>query len=63
MEDYDKKELEKQIEIKKKNEANMKIIENQFKDYKRKKIEELQDAYVEGQIIKLNRRKSRTSKK
>ena len=54
MEDYDKKELEKQIEIKKKNEANMKIIENQFKDYKRKKIEELQDAYVEGQIIKLN---------
>ena len=32
----------------------MKIIENQFKDYKRKKIEELQDAFVEGQIIKLN---------
>ena len=54
MEDYDKKEYEKKIENKIKNDANMKIIENQFFDSKRKKIEDLQDAYVEGQIIKLN---------
>ena len=54
MEDYDRKEIEKQINIKNKNEENMNYIKNQFQDYKRKKIEELQDNYVEGQIIKLN---------
>ncbi len=32
----------------------MKIIKNQFFDLKRKKIEDLQDNYVEGEIIKLN---------
>ena len=54
LEEYDINEYKKKVENKIKNETNMKIIENQFKDYKRKKIEELQDAYVEGQIIKLN---------
>ena len=32
----------------------MKIVQNQFQDYKRKKIEEMQDSYIEGQIIKIN---------
>ena len=54
LEEYDINEYKKKVENKIKNETNMKIIENQFKDYKRKKIEELQDAFVEGQIIKLN---------
>ena len=54
MEDYDKKEYEKKIENKIKNEENLKIIKNQFFDLKRKKIEDLQDNYVEGEIIKLN---------
>ena len=54
IEDYDKKEYEKLIENKIKNEENMKIIKNQFFDLKRKKIEDLQDNYVEGEIFKLN---------
>ena len=32
----------------------MKIIKNKYFDLKRKKIEDLQDNYVEGKIFKLN---------
>jgi len=50
---YDRKEVEKVGAEKKKKKEQMGHINQQFKDYKIKKIKEYQDRVVEGEIIKL----------
>ena len=52
LEDYDKKEIEKSLALKKKQEEIKNFQNEQFLEYKQKRIEELQENFVEGQIIK-----------
>lgn len=53
MVDYDKRENEKHETEKKKKEHQMVYINQQFKDFKIKRIMDYQDRIVEGEIIKL----------
>ena len=50
--EYDLKELEKKKLRKTKSEAEMNIIKQQFNNVKYKRLLELQDNYVEGELIK-----------
>ena len=49
---YDMKELEKKKLRRNKSEAEMNIIRNQFNEVKYKRLQEMQDNYIEGEIIK-----------
>ena len=49
---YDMKELEKKKLRRNKSEAEMNIIRNQFNEVKFKRLQEMQDNYIEGEIIK-----------
>ena len=50
--EYDLKELEKKKLRRNKSEAEMNIIKKQFEEAKLKKLLEIQDNYIEGEIIK-----------
>ena len=54
MEEYDKEELRKLNEEKAKKEKQMNFISQQFQESKIRRIQEMQERYVEGQLNKIN---------
>ena len=55
---YDMKELEKKKLRRNKSEAEMNIIRSQFNEIKYKRLQEMQDNYIEGEIIKKEAKKA-----
>ncbi len=55
--EYDIKEMKKQEEEKRKKEHQLNVINNQFEDFKIKKIKEYQDYIIEGEMVKLAAKK------
>lgn len=56
--DYDQKEIMKKEEEKRKKEHQMNVIEQQFNDFKIKKVKEYHDRVIEGEIIKLGAKRA-----